>query len=137
MKSSSSTEDYLSSIMRITSTGAKATVSAIAAYLKVKKPSVSQMVKKLARKKLLIHDSYGGISLTKQGEKTAKRIVFKHRVIEYFLAKKLNRSPKHVHEEAHRLEHAFDDQTVLELYNFLQRPKRGIHSEAIEPYGVV
>lgn len=128
------TEDYLSSIFRIERAENKATVSTIAKYLNVKKPSVSQMIKKLTDEGFVTHDSYDYISLTSKGTKVAKKIVFKHRVIEYFLCKKLNKNPNRVHDEAHRLEHAFDDQSVIELYKLLKQPKVGIHGEQIELY---
>jgi Mn-dependent DtxR family transcriptional regulator len=57
----------------------------IANSLGVSKPSVSIMIKKLAKKGFLKVEPYSNIFLTKRGLKEAKKLVHKYKVIELFL----------------------------------------------------
>lgn len=80
------------------------------------------MLKKLHEQAFIEVNPYSSITLTDKGFKKAKKLVFKFRVIAYFLAKVLGINKKHAHEEAHRLEHAFSDQTVKKLFKYLGNP---------------
>ncbi|MBI5148193.1 metal-dependent transcriptional regulator [Candidatus Pacearchaeota archaeon] len=100
----------------------------IARALMIKKPSVSAIVKKLSLLGYVKVQHYSPIYFTKKGIEEARRAVHKHRVIEYFLNKVLHRSIKSIHDEAHRLEHAFSDSTIRKLDSFLGNPR-------ISPYG--
>lgn len=91
--------------------------------LKISRPSVSAMIKKLARLGYLKADSYSKIFMTKKGWNEAKRIMHNHRIIEVFLADILGYGINKVHEEAHRLEHAFSEESIRRLDNFLNNPK--------------
>lgn len=62
-----------------------ATTTDISTALKVKPPTVSVMIGKLAGKGYLEHTPYRGIRLTPAGEKLAKSVIRRHRVIEEFL----------------------------------------------------
>ncbi len=127
-----STEDYLRTIYFIyenqkdKSQGIKSVE--IARELKISKASVSDMIKKLIRKKYLRAEPYSNIYFTKKGLKEAKRIMHNHRVIEVFLKDILNCDLRKVHEEAHKLEHTFSEYTIKKLDKFLSNPM-------ISPYG--
>ncbi|MFH1848794.1 MAG: metal-dependent transcriptional regulator [archaeon] len=90
--------------------------------LKVSKPSVSEMIRKLFAMGYIRSRPYSRIFLTKKGLNEAKRIMHNHRVIEVFL-KKVLRHEGCVHEEAHRLEHAFSEESVRRLDSYLKHPK--------------
>ena len=57
---------------------------------------------------------------------------FRHRVIETFLVKVLKQDKEKVHEEAHKLEHAFSDYSINKIYQILGKPKTGVHGEDIK-----
>lgn len=95
----------------------------IAKELKVSKPSVSKMIKKLIPKKYLKAEPYSNIYFTKKGLKEGKRIMHNHRVIEVFLKDILNCNLNRIHEEAHQLEHTFSEYTIRKLDKFLNNPK--------------
>lgn len=103
----------------------------ISKELKVSKPSVSEMVKNLAGKEYVKLKPYSNIFFTKKGLDEAKKITHNHRVIEVFLKKTLKHNLKKVHEEAHKLEHAFSDESIRRLDKFLKKPKVCPHGEAI------
>lgn len=100
----------------------------IAKALNITKPSVSGMLRKLAKKRFIKVKPYSNILFTNKGLKEARRVMHNHRVIEVFLKKILNYDLAKVHEEAHRLEHAFSEESIKKLDKFLNNPKRS-------PYG--
>ena len=128
-----SIEDYLTTIYRMQSKGEVKSKQLID-YLGVKKSSVSEMLGKLVKRKLVTHTKYAGVKLTKKGEVIARKIVSKHRIIEMFLVKMLKHDKNNVHEEAHKLEHAFSDISIKEIYSILGKPKIGVHGEKIEKF---
>ena len=84
----------------------------IAKELKISKPSVSEMVRKLAKKGLIRANPYSDIFFTDKGLKEAKIVMHNHRIIEVFLKDVLDYNLNKVHEEAHRLEHAFSEESI-------------------------
>lgn len=95
----------------------------IANKLNISRASVSSMVKKLAKEGYIIADKYSKIFLTEFGKKEARRLMHKHRVIEVFLVDVLGHDIRKVHEEAHKLEHAFSDESIEKLDSLLNNPK--------------
>lgn len=106
----------------------------ISKALNITKPSVSDMLRKLAKKRFIKFSPYSNIFFTNKGLKEAVRITHNHRVIEVFLRKMLKYGLSKIHEkskihkEANHLEHAFSDESIKRLDNFLNNPK-------ISPYG--
>jgi DtxR family Mn-dependent transcriptional regulator len=92
--------------------------------LKITRPSVSGMLKKLAEKNFIKFKPYSKIFFTSKGLKEAQRVMHNHRVIEVFLKKILKYDLSKVHEEAHRLEHAFSEDSINGLDKFLNNPTR-------------
>ena len=92
----------------------------VAKNLNVSKPSVSAMIKKLIKLRYLKAKPYSKIHFTKKGLEEAKRLVRNHRVIGVFLEKIFKYDVKKVHEEAHRLEHAFSQESIKKLDSFLK-----------------
>src|SRR5215510_7232414 len=66
--------------------------------------SVTDMLQKLGRKKLIIYKKYQGVKLTEQGRKTALNIIRKHRLWEMFLAEKLKFGWDEVHAITEQIE---------------------------------
>ena len=130
---SSAIEDYLSAIYRFQVTKKEVKSRDLVSYLALSKSAVSEMLARLRKMGLITHERYSNVVLTKKGEKVAEKIVFKHRVIELFLTKMLDRKKEDVHAEAHKLEHAFTDQSIKKIYELLGEPIQGAHGEPI-PY---
>ncbi|MBU0597873.1 metal-dependent transcriptional regulator [Patescibacteria group bacterium] len=95
----------------------------IAGYLNISKASVSQMLKKLAQQRYVKIKPYSYVLFTTKGLALAKRLMYKHRIIEVFLREILGINKKNVHEEANRLEHGFSDETIRKLAKFINNPK--------------
>ena len=118
-------EDYLQEIYKIQCHNNRAAkVVEIARALNVSNPSVSEMVRRLERKKLVTFERFGGISLTALGIKEARKIIRKHQLLEVFLSKVLKiKIKKDFHREAHAMEHALSDEATDKLDSVLKKPK--------------
>lgn len=128
-------EDYLRTIYNIYESQGEESYGIrsvdIASALKISKPSVSAMIKKLTEKGYLKSKPYSDIFFTPKGLKEAKRITQKHRIIEVFLKKTLKYNVDLIHKEAHMLEHAFSEESIKRLDNFLNNPKTCPHGKKI------
>ncbi len=103
----------------------------IANSLGIAKSSVSAMVKKLTKKDYLKSKPYSNIYLTNKGYSKAKKLTHNYRIIEVFLTEMLNYNKKNVHNEAHRLEHAFSQKTIGMLDKLLNNPSICPHGKRI------
>lgn len=74
-------EDYLEAIYNLNEEKGYVSVADISERLSVKPPTVSNMIKNLADKGYLEHEKYRGMRLTQQGERTARSVIKRHRVI--------------------------------------------------------
>ena len=103
----------------------------IADKLQTKASSVTDMLKKLAKKKLVIYKKYQGVHLTMKGKRVALRVIRKHRLWEYFLVEKLKFKWDEVHDIAEQLEHIKSDTLIDNLESYLQFPKFDPHGDPI------
>lgn len=103
----------------------------LAEKIETKASSVTDMLKKLAKKNLLIYQKYKGVKLNIKGKKVALSIIRKHRLWETFLVEKLNFSWDEVHYLADQLEHIHSEKLTNELDAFLNFPKVDPHGEPI------
>jgi DtxR family Mn-dependent transcriptional regulator len=125
-------ENYLKAIYKlIERKGDVVTTNAIAESIKTKAASVTDMLKKLADKKLIHYQKYQGVTLTEKGEKVALSIIRKHRLWEMFLVEKLEFRWDEVHDVAEQLEHINSDKLVEQLDKFLNFPKTDPHGDPI------
>ena len=129
--SKSTEEEYLRAFYYLKQKRGVARISDLASYLGVSKAGVSEMLSSLSERGLVRAKRYVRPNLTPRGLQVARKMTFKHRVLEVFLAKKLAIPPKRVHEEASRMEHAVSDATLKRLYEFLGRPKYDPHGSPI------
>ncbi len=105
--------------------------NAIAGMMETKASSVTEMLKKLSDKNVLIYQKYQGVNLTETGLLVAKMIVRKHRLWEVFLVEKLNFSWDEVHEIAEELEHIKSEKLINKLDEFLDFPAFDPHGDPI------
>ena len=103
----------------------------LAHYLNVSKPSVSEMVKELNKEGLISYKRYSKLKFTVKGHRVAKKLTSKHRLIELFLKDMLKINSNNIHQEAHRLEHAFSDESIKKLKKLLGNPSKDPHGKPI------
>ncbi len=129
---SQSEENYIKAIYHLEAISNKGiSTNAIAKKLVTKASSVSDMIKKLSEKELVIYKKYQGVKLTSFGKKIAANIVRKHRLWEVFLVDKLNFSWDEVHEVAEQLEHIKSPKLINQLDALLGFPTHDPHGDPI------
>jgi DtxR family Mn-dependent transcriptional regulator len=103
----------------------------LAHHLNTTPASVTDMVKRLHGKDLLIYERYKGVTLSAKGRKVALNIIRKHRLWEVFLVEKLDFSWDNVHHLAEQLEHINSPELIRRLDDFLENPKFDPHGDPI------
>jgi DtxR family Mn-dependent transcriptional regulator len=125
-------EDYIRSIYRFSEQDTRVRVIDIARYLRLARSTVSERVRDLKNASFIkSSQNEEGIVLSKKGLLLARKLTYKHRLIEVFLHKVLHMDVKKVHVEAHKLEHAFSDEVIARLAKFLGNPTRDPHGAKI------
>jgi DtxR family transcriptional regulator, Mn-dependent transcriptional regulator len=108
LATSESVDDYLKAILELGGAEeSRVTTNALAKRLRVRTPSVTGMLKRLAAERpvLVVYKKHRGVRLTAAGKQRAWELVRHHRLLELFLHDVLKYSWDEVHEEAERLEH--------------------------------
>lgn len=131
---SASKEDYLRGIYHLMEDNKEIKSVELADYLNITKPSVSQMLQELDKEGMIDYKRYSRLKLTDKGRKIAEKVTFKHRIIETFLKNMLKINSTEIHEEAHRLEHAFSDKSINRLRRILGNPRLDPHGKPIPKF---
>ncbi|MBN9283395.1 MULTISPECIES: metal-dependent transcriptional regulator [Flavobacterium] len=127
-----SEENYLKVIYHLSVVSPRGVnTNAIAGMIESKASSVTDMVKKLAEKDLILYQKYQGVTLTEKGALAAKMIVRKHRLWEVFLVEKLDFSWDEVHDVAEELEHIKSEKLINKLDAYLGFPTEDPHGDPI------
>lgn len=126
-------ENYLKAIYSLSEREGAAAISTnqIAKRLQTKAPAVSDMLQKLAKKKLVSYEKYKKIELTRTGNQMAILIIRKHRLWEVFLHNVLHFNWDEVHEIAEQLEHIHSEELTSRLEKFLDYPSFDPHGDPI------
>ncbi|MCA6074625.1 metal-dependent transcriptional regulator [Fulvivirga sedimenti] len=125
-------ENYLKSIYHLYSeTGKPVSTNAIAEAMNTRAASVTDMLKRLASKKLISYKKYYGVMITESGTTLALRIIRKHRLWETFLVEKLRFNWDEVHEVAEQLEHIQSQLLIKRLDEYLGSPRFDPHGDPI------
>ena len=112
-------EDYLETILRLQIRNTVARSKDIASELNIKRGSVTGMLKKLAAQNLINYEPYGYVTLTREGEKIARKIEYRHSVLKDFLFRILEVDEDRADETACRMEHAMDSQSFRKFVEFI------------------
>jgi DtxR family Mn-dependent transcriptional regulator len=131
---SESVDDYLKAILELGgSEELRVTTNALAERLKVRTPSVTGMLQRLAseRPALVSYQKHRGAQLTAAGKRRAWELVRHHRLLELFLHDVLKYSWDEVHEEAERLEHFISERFEDRVAAILGDPEIDPHGHII------
>ena len=119
-KLSENMEDYLEVIYALAKDKGMARVGEIADKMEVKSPSVNAALKGLADRDLVVHEKYGYVTLTKEGQRLAAEVQGKHDVLFRFLTEFLMLSPDVAGKEACCIEHAISQESFVRLVKFFK-----------------
>ncbi|MFQ3549037.1 MAG: FeoA domain-containing protein [Armatimonadota bacterium] len=115
----SSLEDYLEAIYKAKIKYEQARVKDIAKSMNVKMPSVSEAIRTLADKGLVVHKPYSSIELTAEGLEKAREISHRHSAVRMFLADFLGLDEESAENEACGMEHTINSETLERLRSFV------------------
>ncbi|MXW32817.1 MAG: metal-dependent transcriptional regulator [Rhodothermaceae bacterium] len=124
-------QDYLKVIFLIQEESVVVTTTDIARAMDVSAASVTGMIKRLDRMKLVVHESYKGVTLTEAGEKIALEIIRHHRLLETYLREILGYSWEKMHDEAEHLEHHISEDFEERIDALLGYPTHDPHGHPI------
>ncbi|QQG48073.1 MAG: transcriptional regulator MntR [archaeon] len=110
-------EDYLEVVYHLISDKGYATTSDISTALKVKPPTVSNMIGKLSAKGYLQYERYRGMKLTASGERLAKSVIKRHTVISEFMSM-IGVDDQTAFEDTEGIEHHVHPTTLRRLEKF-------------------
>lgn len=128
MKVSKTKENYLKALYFLHQKSEDISISDLAERLKVSKPTVNDMVKKLNETGWIKYEKYKPLRLTKKGEITAALVLRKHRLTEMFLSSIMNFGWEEVHDIAEEIEH-------INSEKFFDRMDELLGSPTIDPHG--
>ncbi|CAN5190212.1 metal-dependent transcriptional regulator [soil metagenome] len=131
MNLSVSEENYIKSIYHLQLQSDKVTTNELAKALSTKAASVTDMLKKLQKKKLIRYKKYYGFNLNEKGNRMALEIIRRHRLWEYFLVFKLGFEWDKVHTIAEEMEHVSSPELIKKLDAFLDHPTTDPHGDPI------
>jgi Mn-dependent DtxR family transcriptional regulator len=103
----------------------------IAERLKVRAPSVTGMLRRMADAGLIRYEVGKGAQLTEAGVAQARRVIRRHRLVELFLARVLGLDWSEVDAEAEALEHAISPRLEQAIAAHLGEPLEDTHGHPI------
>lgn len=125
-------QNYLKAIYKLSGKSQQNVLTMhIAEQMSTKSATVTDMLIKLAGKKLVEYEKYYGVRLTEKGKHVALNVIRKHRLWEVFLAEKLGFGWHEVHSMAEEMEHCTTDELANRLEKFLGNPKTDPHGGLI------
>ncbi len=117
---SSSMGNYLEAIAVLKTRNGVVRIKDISHLLGVKPPSVASALHSLSKSGLVIHQRYGYVELTREGEKLANDIEHKHRTLFEFLTEILDINSRVAEEDACRMKHSISSQTLKKIIKFIE-----------------
>lgn len=109
----SSMEDYLEMICRITKNQDIVRINELADRLHVKPSSASKMVGNLKYYELVVFEKYGYIKPTAKGRAIGEYLLFRHKVLNEFLCL-INQTDDET-EQVEKIEHFLDEKTIRNI----------------------
>lgn len=124
-------QDYLKAIHSLGGADQIVLPVDVAARLRVRAPSVTGMLKRLADAGWIDYEPGRGARLTEQGISEARRVIRRHRLVELFLTRVLGLDWSEVDAEAERLEHAISPRLEQAIAAHLGEPIEDPHGHPI------
>jgi DtxR family Mn-dependent transcriptional regulator len=124
-------QDYLKAIYKLQRDRGTVSTSEVADRLGVSAASATNMIKRLARLRLVAYARYHGFVLAPAGQRIALETIRHHRLLELYLAEHLGVGIDKVDSEAERLEHVLSEDVEARIATTLGNPTRDPHGDPI------
>jgi DtxR family Mn-dependent transcriptional regulator len=124
-------ENYIKALFNLSDKKGEVNVKELSKHLGIKMPTVTSMMKNLARKGIVHYKSYQPMHLTEKGKKEAGLIIRKHRLTEMYLFEKMGFGWEEVHEIAEQIEHIHSPTFFEKMDELLGFPKTDPHGHPI------
>ena len=124
-------ENYLKAIYFLNQKNEAVTVTALGDSMKVSKPTVNNMIKKLTANGWVDYKKYKPLKLTTKGSLQAALIVRKHRLTEMFLVQIMGFGWEEVHAIAEEMEHLKSESLFDRMDEILGYPTVDPHGSPI------
>ncbi|MHC5084270.1 MAG: metal-dependent transcriptional regulator [Planctomycetota bacterium] len=118
-KLSASLEDYLEAIYHLTAGQGVARSKDIAEAMAVSRASVTGALRSLSEKELVNYKPYGYITLTKKGQRIARRVAHRHEILTRFFEGLLGAKASTAQAAACRAEHTLGSEITARLMAFI------------------
>ncbi|MCI5824989.1 MAG: metal-dependent transcriptional regulator [Candidatus Gastranaerophilales bacterium] len=119
-KISASLEDYLEAIYLIIEEKQAVKAVEVARFLNVGRSSVTEALKSLASKGLVNYGRYDVLTLTKDGEKIAKKVIKKHKILYNFFKNILNLNDEEANQNACQIEHIISEDAFNRFTKYIE-----------------
>ena len=129
--SNEAVEMYLKTIAELDDGRSPIVIARVAERLGVSPVSANEMMKRLVEQKLVAHERYKGVTLTRKGQAIANGVIRRQRLWECFLVDHLKFEWAGVYEMACRLEHATSNVLAESLSAYLGHPTVCPHGSPI------
>jgi DtxR family transcriptional regulator, Mn-dependent transcriptional regulator len=113
-------EHYLRAIWEVRSRSGYARLTDVAHELGVSHPTLSVGLRALEKQRLVAHDEHRALVLTERGERIAREVHHRFRVLRAFLVDALGVRQERAEREACLLEHDISTETTARLVNLLK-----------------
>ncbi|MBN9693267.1 MAG: transcriptional regulator MntR [Verrucomicrobia bacterium] len=133
---SESTEDHLERIQELVEAKGYARVTDIAEALDLNRSTVSNMVRRLAKRGYVNYERYRGFTLTTEGQAVARHIKQRHRTMSDLL-ELLGLEPETVADDVEDIEHHLRPQTLRVFESLVEfwRKHPAAHRQFLEYHG--
>lgn len=123
---SSSMEDYIEMIFRLSEKSDEVRVNDLSQSLNVQPPSTTKMIKRLAKEGYVFYEKYGCINLTEKGKKLGSKLLRRHKIIFEFL--ECIGIEDNILEQTEKIEHAVNDEVLNKIDKLIEYIKEGGHT---------
>lgn len=113
------TQEYIEIIALLEKENRVARVKDIACKRGVTRSSVSIALNQLAKKSLIMHESYSHVTLTPLGRKLAHQLDLRHQAVKLFLTTVLGLPDSVAEQDACKFEHLISSETLAAITKFL------------------
>lgn len=133
---SESTEDHLERIQELVEAKGYARVSDIAEALELSRSTVSNMVRRLAKRGFVNYERYRGFTLTAEGQAVARHITRRHRTLSDLLGL-LGVEPEAIADDVEDIEHHLRPQTLRVFESLVEywRTHPAAHRQFLDFHG--